>query len=101
MHEACSLVVQFKKTRLPPSSFICFWIVNVLLDYNASPVSEFFNGIGEGEVFVRYDKANGIATLATAKTVVGLPCRIDHERRSLFVMERAICFEVGAGTLQG
>ena len=50
-----------------------------------------------GELFVLHEKFHRVATFPAAEAFADLFGRRHHERRSLFVVERAKTFEVGAG----
>jgi len=58
-------------------------------DFHAGGFGQFLDGLGEVQVVVVHDKAEGVAARAAAEAVVELLVGADAERRGLFLVERA------------
>ncbi|GEM_PF-4186335 len=67
--------------------------------FHASGFGQILDGLGEIQVVVVHDEAEGIATRATTEAVIKLLVGTDAERRCLFLVERTAGAEVLAGFL--
>jgi hypothetical protein len=66
---------------------------------HAGGFGQFFDSLGEVQIVVVHDEAEGVATRAAAKAVIKLFVRADAERRGFFFVEGAAGSVIFAGFL--
>lgn len=100
MIEASSEIVELLEAGNAAAFSVVLWAGGFFDDGDAEAASEFLSGVDEGDVFMLHDKADGSTGLATSEAFKTLPGRVDGERRSVLVVERAIGFKKRTSALE-
>ena len=100
MQEARGLIVEEFESAQPSTPSVFLRIEFAFFDRYVGTSGQFTQSFRERQVFVCHDEPHGISSFSATEAAVGLPPGTDVERRSLFVVERAVSLEVSACPFQ-
>ncbi len=77
--EAGGFIVEFFEAGNFATFFVCFGVERFFDNGDSGAVGEFFDGVGEGEVFVIHEEGDGVARFSASEAFVVLLGRVDVE----------------------